>query len=86
MQIRHQCSGLDLLVCVGECVKNTVDAAIDSGMEPNSVILVNSCEDTADLLKGQLKKGVTVLFKASRGLHFEKIVHALWPDLKMDLH
>lgn len=79
-------SGLDLLVCVGECVKNTVDAAIDSGMEPNSVILVNSCEDTADLLKGQLKKGVTVLFKASRGLHFEKIVHALWPDLKMDLH
>lgn len=79
-------SGLDLLVCVGECVKNTVDSAIDNGMNPNSVILVNSCEDTADLLKGQLKKGVTVLFKASRGLHFEKIVHALWPDLKMDLH
>ncbi len=79
-------SGLDLLVCVGEAVKNTVDAAIDNGMNPNSVILVNSCEDTADLLKGQMKKGVTVLFKASRGLHFEKIVHALWPDLKMDLH
>ncbi len=79
-------SGLDLLVCVGEAVKNTVDSAIDNGMNPNSVILVNSCEDTADLLKGQMKKGVTVLFKASRGLHFEKIVHALWPDLKMDLH
>jgi UDP-N-acetylmuramoyl-tripeptide--D-alanyl-D-alanine ligase len=79
-------SGLDLLGCVGESVKNTVDSAIDNGMNPNSVILVNSCEDTADLLKGQMKKGVTVLFKASRGLHFEKIVHALWPDLKMDLH
>ena len=79
-------SNLDLLICVGEAVKNTVDSAIDNGMNPNSVILVNSCEDTADLLKGQMKKGVTVLFKASRGLHFEKIVHALWPDLKMDLH
>lgn len=77
---------LDMLVCVGECVKATVDSAVDNGMDPNSVILVNSCEDTADLLKGQIGKGVTVLFKASRGLHFEKIVHALWPDLKMDLH
>ena len=79
-------SGLNKLVCVGEAVKNTVNAAIENGMNPNSVILVNSCEDTADLLKGQMKKGVTVLFKASRGLHFEKIVHSLWPDLKMDLH
>ena len=69
-----------------DCVKATVDSAVDNGMDPNSVILVNSCEDTADLLKGQIGKGVTVLFKASRGLHFEKIVHALWPDLKMDLH
>ena len=77
---------LDLLVCIGEAVTATVDSAIDNGMDPESVILVNSCEDTADLLKGQMKKGVTVLFKASRGLHFEKIVRALWPDLKMDLH
>lgn len=77
---------LDMLICVGEAVKDTVDAAIDKGMDPNSVILVNSCEDTADLLKGRMKKGVTVLFKASRGMHFEKIVHALWPSLKMDLH
>lgn len=77
---------LDMLMCVGESVAATVDSAIDNGMNPESVILVNSCEDAADLLKGQMEKGVTVLFKASRGLHFEKIVHSLWPDLKMDLH
>ena len=77
---------LDMLFCVGEAVKDTADAAIDKGMNPESVILLNSCEDTADLLKGQMKKGVTVLFKASRGMHFEKIVHQLWPSIKMDLH
>lgn len=79
-------ANLDMLVCVGDQIKATVDSAIDNGMNPDSVILVNSCESTADLLREQMKKGVTVLFKASRGLHFEKIVHNLWPDLNMDLH
>ena len=79
-------SGLDMLICVGEAVRNTVDSAIDNGMNPNSVVLFDSCEKASDLLKKQLNKGITVLFKASRGLHFEKIVYNLWPDLKMDLH
>jgi len=37
-------------------------------------------------LKDRLIKGSTVLFKASRGMHFETIVRSLWPDLGKDLH
>lgn len=76
----------ELLITVGEDAKAIAAAAIDSGMRSDSVIALNSNDQAAELLKGKLKTGATVLFKASRGMHFEKIVRNIWPELAEDLH
>ncbi|MDD3146528.1 MAG: UDP-N-acetylmuramoyl-tripeptide--D-alanyl-D-alanine ligase [Candidatus Riflebacteria bacterium] len=76
----------DLLVCVGSDAANIATAAIDEGMPEDCVISLNSGDLAAELLKERLQKGSTVLFKASRGMHFEKIVQKLWPGLGKDLH
>jgi UDP-N-acetylmuramoyl-tripeptide--D-alanyl-D-alanine ligase len=76
----------DLLVCVGNDAANIATAAIDEGMPEDCVISLNSGDLAAELLKERLQKGSTVLFKASRGMHFEKIVQKLWPGLGKDLH
>lgn len=76
----------DLLVCVGQDATNIADAAREKGMAADRVISLNSGDLAAELLKEKLQKGSTVLFKASRGMHFEKIVQQLWPGLGKDLH
>jgi UDP-N-acetylmuramyl pentapeptide synthase len=55
-------------------------------MRQESVLALNSNEEAAELLKREMKTGATVLFKASRGMHFEKIVRSIWPELAEDLH
>ncbi len=76
----------DCLVCVGNDAAHIASSAIKSGLPHNAVIALNSNEQAAELLKEKLQKGSTVLFKASRGMHFETIVRKLWPELGKDLH
>ncbi|MBU1107920.1 MAG: UDP-N-acetylmuramoyl-tripeptide--D-alanyl-D-alanine ligase [Candidatus Riflebacteria bacterium] len=76
----------DLLICVGSDARHIAEAARENGLSNLSVIALSSNEQAAELLKGRLIKGSTVLFKASRGMHFETIVRKLWPDLGKDLH
>ncbi|OGK08665.1 MAG: hypothetical protein A2W80_01985 [Candidatus Riflebacteria bacterium GWC2_50_8] len=76
----------DLLVCVGKDAGHIANAARENGMAESSVIALSSNAAAAELLKDRLIKGSTVLFKASRGMHFETIVRSLWPDLGKDLH
>lgn len=76
----------ELLLCVGDDAAHIASAAREKGMPESSVISLNSNDKAAELLKERLRKGSTVLFKASRGMHFEKIVQQLWPDLGKDLH
>ncbi len=79
-------SSPDLLVCVGQDAAHIADAALAGGLSEERVISLNSGDQAAELLKEKLQKGSTVLFKASRGMHFEKIVQKIWPDLGKDLH
>jgi UDP-N-acetylmuramyl pentapeptide synthase len=74
------------LLCLGDDVKYTVAEALNNGMPANRAIKLNSETETAELLIGKLQKGSTVLFKASRGMHFENIVQKIWPDLGKNLH
>ncbi|PKL48010.1 MAG: UDP-N-acetylmuramoyl-tripeptide--D-alanyl-D-alanine ligase [Candidatus Riflebacteria bacterium HGW-Riflebacteria-2] len=76
----------ELLVCVGADAAHIAAAARENGMAEASVIALSSNEEAAEVLKDRLIKGSTVLFKASRGMHFETIVRSLWPDLGKDLH
>lgn len=76
----------ELLICVGSDARQTAAAARDHGMSESAVIALNSNESAAELLKERLIKGSTVLFKASRGMHFETIVRSIWPDLGKELH
>lgn len=79
-------ASLDYLLCMGDDIKYTVEEAHKNGMPANRAIKLNSETETAELLRGKLQKGSTVLFKASRGMHFEKIVQQIWPDLGKNLH
>ncbi|HAE38880.1 MAG TPA: UDP-N-acetylmuramoyl-tripeptide--D-alanyl-D-alanine ligase [Candidatus Riflebacteria bacterium] len=76
----------DLLVCVGADAAHIAAAARENGMAESAVIALSSNDAAAELLKDRLIKGSTVLFKASRGMHFETIVRSLWPGLGQDLH
>lgn len=79
-------TGLDFLLCVGSDAAFIADEAKLNGMPEERIISLSSGDTAAELLKERLQKGATVLFKASRGMHFEKIVQQLWPDLGKDLH
>ncbi len=87
-QLGRQAAGaaIDLLVCIGDDAAFIAEEAERSGMPKERVISLSSGDTAAELLKERLQKGATVLFKASRGMHFEKIVQKLWPDLGKDLH
>ncbi|MFZ2958352.1 MAG: UDP-N-acetylmuramoyl-tripeptide--D-alanyl-D-alanine ligase [Candidatus Ozemobacteraceae bacterium] len=79
-------AGINHLVAVGELSQEIAEAALQAGMGGD---VVHPCRDTTDaskLLATLMRKGDTILLKASRGMHFEKIVKEIWPALKMDLH
>ncbi|GAB4271263.1 MAG: UDP-N-acetylmuramoyl-tripeptide--D-alanyl-D-alanine ligase [Candidatus Rifleibacteriota bacterium] len=78
--------GCSCIITVGDEAVAIAEGALESGMHKNSVISLNSTDQAAELLKGKLKTGASILFKASRGMHFEKIVRKLWPGLAEDLH
>ncbi|KAF1082833.1 MAG: UDP-N-acetylmuramoyl-tripeptide--D-alanyl-D-alanine ligase [Candidatus Rifleibacterium amylolyticum] len=79
-------SSPELLVCVGADAAHIAAAARENGMAETSVIALSTNAEAAEILKDKLIKGSTVLFKASRGMHFETIVRSLWPGLGKDLH
>ncbi len=79
-------AGIERLVAVGHDAAGIAEGARRQGMPAAAV---HHCSDTAQaarVLPGLLEAGQTVLLKASRGMHFETIVKALWPTLPLDLH
>jgi UDP-N-acetylmuramoyl-tripeptide--D-alanyl-D-alanine ligase len=79
-------NNIDILITVGEEAKFIANESILNKMNKTNVISLNSNDQAAEYLVGKLKKGDTILFKASRGMHFEKIIQRLWPDLGKELH
>ena len=77
---------IDFLITVGTEAAFISEGAINSGMKKECVFNLNSNQQAAELLKEKLKTGATILFKASRGMHFEQIIRSIWPELAEDLH
>jgi UDP-N-acetylmuramoyl-tripeptide--D-alanyl-D-alanine ligase len=67
----------DLLVCVGPRARILGEGAIAAGLSASAVRSVDSAEEAAQLLAGELASGDAVLFKASRGIGLDRAVAAL---------
>ena len=79
-------AGIDHLVAVGDQAQEIAEGALQKGMAAAGVHPCRDNREAANLLATLLLPGDTVLLKASRGMHFEEIVHERWPSLKTDLH
>lgn len=69
---------IDVLICVGRLSKNMYEGALSSRKEKGAeVYYFESRDEMLSELPGLLKKGDTILVKASHGMHFEKVVEFL---------
>ncbi len=75
------CENADMLYCCGELAKYFVEAAEKNGLECKHFETQN---DLAQSLVKELKKGDTVLFKASLYMQFDKIVSAVYSALEQE--
>ena len=66
--------GADIMLCAGDASKNTAEAARENGLDAH---WFKTKEEMAQSFAQYIKKGDTVLVKASRGMHFEQAVEAL---------
>lgn len=66
----------DLVLLAGKSSKFMMDALKDAGYR-NEVVLYENTEELIKEIDNKIKKGDSVLIKASHGMHFEKIVEHL---------
>lgn len=69
--------GIDSLICVGELARYIGQSALEAGMEPTKVELVDSVANALTCLDGVVFKDDVVLVKASRFMGLERIVGGL---------
>ncbi len=77
---RRACDTTDLLITVGPLGEIIGEEAIEAGMDPESVYMVESSAQAVDLVRTLLKAGPSgdrILVKGSRGMEMEQIVAAL---------
>lgn len=68
-------NNFEILITVGELGKFIADGAKSAGLE--KIFVTNSHEDAAKTLRGILKYNDVILFKASHGMHLEKIIELI---------
>lgn len=68
--------GFDLLVTVGRRARALADGARGAGLPAEAVVSFDTPEDAGAWLAGQVHRGATVLFKASRGIALERAIAA----------
>ena len=70
-------SGIDMLFCTGQMTRQTIAAALESGMEPGNVRHFGSRSELRKSLSCCLGDEDVVLIKGSRGMELEHIAEAL---------
>ncbi|GMQ59908.1 UDP-N-acetylmuramoyl-tripeptide--D-alanyl-D-alanine ligase [Vallitalea sediminicola] len=68
---------IDLLICVGNDAKYIFESAVDHGMQKDRILYYVTKEDLIDDIDNLVKSNDTIIIKASRGMHLEKIVEKL---------
>ncbi len=76
-EIGRSAANLDLLIGVGDFGKQIISGAIQGGMAPEGVCLVETKELAISKLKQELQSGDVVLIKASRSAGFDEIAGGL---------
>ena len=70
-------SKIDILICSGKYSKYIVEEANKHGMKEEQIYYFNKIEEIEEQLKQIWKDGDAILFKASNGMKFFKIVESL---------
>jgi UDP-N-acetylmuramoyl-tripeptide--D-alanyl-D-alanine ligase len=73
--------GVDLLITVGELGAEIAKGAQEAGMDPTAITVtggIDTYAETADCLKGILREGDRILFKASRSMRLETMIEAVF--------
>ena len=65
-------NGFEILITVGKLAKFIAEGAKSAGMK--NVFVTDTHEDAAKTLRGFLKYDDVILFKASHGMHLEKVI------------
>lgn len=68
-------NNFDTLITLGELGKFIADGAKDSGME--NIFVTSTHEEAAKKILSILREGDIILFKASHGMHMEKIIELI---------
>lgn len=69
--------GVHHLVVVGAAARGIADGAIEAGLDPARVTVVETAADAAQLLEKDLGRGDVVLVKASRSADLQQVAEAL---------
>jgi UDP-N-acetylmuramoyl-tripeptide--D-alanyl-D-alanine ligase len=69
--------GVHQLVVVGAAAQGIADGAIEAGLEPSRVTVVDAVSDAVALLEKDLSQGDVVLVKASRSADLQRVADAL---------
>jgi len=69
--------GVHQLVVVGAAAKGIADGAIEAGLEPARVSVVDGVADAVSLLERDFGQGDVVLVKASRSADLQRVAEAL---------
>lgn len=78
-------AGIDLLVTVGELVRDLDRAAIEAGFPEDRLAHFKNAEEAGRFVQEKIRTGDLILVKASRGIHLETVVHELMAEpLKAD--
>ncbi|MCQ2431749.1 MAG: UDP-N-acetylmuramoyl-tripeptide--D-alanyl-D-alanine ligase [Clostridia bacterium] len=81
--------GVDLLITFGKEAHAIADGAVIGGMPTERIVSFDDLENpgaAADCLRAWLKKGDTVLFKASRAVAMERVIAVLAPEAAPETH
>lgn len=70
-------SNLDELICVGELALGIASAAVESGMNSETVICVNDWQEALEYLQPRLAAGDAILVKASHFMGLDRLVKGL---------
>lgn len=70
-------NGVDILITVGPNSKYIAQGAMTHGMKRNSIYSFEHKKDAGQLLETLITKGDVILFKGSRGMQMEELVHSI---------
>ena len=66
-------NGVDILITAGENAKYIAEGAKENGFSAEKIFTFNTTEDLAQKVGEYIRENDSILIKASRGMHFEKI-------------